>query len=128
MMTDSDEQKPTNYTGVVVGAIMVAVLIVFQNLGNYELGLSVSICTGMTIFAIILRWDLRRKPWFWGVIALISAIHVPLVLMVPWPLKTFNRLSLLPIALADLLIILGPVYFVEKFIVKASPSDDEEAL
>ena len=124
-MAESERQEPTNYTGVIIGAIAVAVLFLFSHFGKSEMGLSASICMIAILFAIGLRWNLRKRFWFWEVIVLVTALHVPLILMFRWPDKWVPGIALLPIGAADLLIFLGAVRFVEKFIVKAAPPDDE---
>ena len=121
---EPEQQKPTNYTGVIIGAMMLPVLIFFIHIGNPDMGLKVSISMGMILLAIALRWDLRKRFWFCGVIVLVSALHVPVVLMVPWPHIKVSRISLLPIALADLLIILGAIALVERFTKRAQSPDE----
>jgi ABC-type Co2+ transport system permease subunit len=79
----------------------------------------------MDILAVGICWDLRRRLWFWCVIALILALHVPLVLLIQWPDRWVSRFTLLPIGIADPLITVGIVRFVEKFIVKSPPPDEE---
>jgi hypothetical protein len=41
---------------------------------------SVAVCG----FAIVLKWRLKRRPLFWGVMAVVAACHVPLIISVPW--------------------------------------------
>jgi hypothetical protein len=123
---EPEEQKPTNYTGVIIGVIALPVYFLFLHFGNPEMGLAAFVCFGAVLLAIGMCWDLRRRVWFWGVIVFVLALHVPLILMVKWPHMTISRISLLPIGLADLLITVGAVRFVEKFIVKAAPLDEEE--
>jgi hypothetical protein len=120
------EQKPTDWSGVIIAAILAPVYIFFIWIGKEDLGLSVFICLGMTVLAIKIRWDLRKCFWFWGVIILILALHVPLILRLRWSGLHVTRISLLPIGVADLAITLGVVGFVEKFIVKAPPADEGE--
>jgi hypothetical protein len=59
------------------------------------------------------------------VVAVVLALHVPLFFLIQWPHIWVPGLALLPIGLADVLIILGAVRFVEKFIVKSPPPDEE---
>ena len=124
-MTISEEERPTDYTGVIIGAVLLPVLIFFDHIGQIYLGLSVFIWLGMILLAIRIRWNLRKRLWFWATIVVVLLLHVPVVLMIPWPRMTINRITLLPIGVVDLLITLGAVRFVEKFIVKAAPPDEE---
>jgi hypothetical protein len=43
----------------------------------------------------------------WGIIASLAALHLPLILFVPWPIKWIPAIGILPIAVLDCLIILG---------------------
>jgi hypothetical protein len=122
-------KKPTDYTGVIIAAILAPVYLVFYLLGKEEMGRSVFIVLGMTMLAIRVRWDLRHRVWFWAVIVLVLAAHIPLLFFVHWPegyRGWLPAIGTLPIGLADVLIILGVVYFVEKFILK-TPSQEDEA-
>src|ERR1035437_9720615 len=80
-----EEKEPTDYTGLKIGAVLVPVIILFAYLGNADMGLTVFIVLGMTIFAIKLRWRLRKHVWFWPIIVFILALHVPLFSIIRWP-------------------------------------------
>lgn len=123
-MDQSEEPKPTDYTYFVLLAVGFTVLEVFRRLGKMDLGMNVAICLAACIIAIRIRWDLRTRLWFWTVVAVVLALHIPLFFLIQWPHTWVPGVALLPIGLADLLVILGVVAFVEMFIVKASPSDD----
>ncbi len=119
------EQRATDYSGVIIGAITLPVLMLFHYLGKFDMGLSVTVCLGMNLLSIRLRWELKRCVWFWTVAVLAFALEVPLALMIQWHQITINRITLLPIGIAALLITLGSVKFAEKFIVKYVPPDKE---
>jgi hypothetical protein len=121
-------KNPTDYTGLIIAAILAPVYLVFYLLNKEEMGRSVFIVLGMTMLAIRIRWDLRNRFWFWLVIVFVLALHIPLLFFVRWPEGYHGWLpaiGTLPIGLADVLIILGVVGFVEKFIVKSPPPDEE---
>ena len=105
--------------------ILLPVFFFFRHIGREDMGLNIGMCLGMFVIAIRIRWDLRTRFWFWGVIVLLFAFHVPFFCLIQWPHVWVPGVALLPIALADLMIILGAVRFVEKFIVKASISSEE---
>jgi len=75
----------TDYTGLKIGAILVPMLLLFIYLGKADMGLAVFIVLGVMVVAIKIRWNLRRHFWFWAIIAVILALHVPLVFVVRWP-------------------------------------------
>lgn len=126
-MTTDTQKKPTDYTGLIIVVLLLPVYLAFYFLGQEELGRSVSLVLGMVMLAIKVRWDLRKRVWFWAVILFVLLLHVPLLLLFRWP-QGFHgwlpAIGTLPIGLADVLIILGAVQFVEKFIVKAPPTED----
>ncbi len=124
-MAESMAGKRTDYTGVIIGALLLPVILLFIYFGKEDMGRSVSIVLAAVMVAARIRWDLRRRVWFWGIIVAVLALHVPLLLLVRWPHGLNGWLpavGTLPIALADCLIILGAVRFVERFIVKSPPS------
>jgi len=125
-MTTDTQKKPTDYTGVIIVVLLLPVYLVFNFLGQEELGRSVFIVLGMVMLAIKVRWDLRKRVWFWVVILFVLLLHVPLLFLFRWP-DGFHgwlpAIGTLPIGFADVLIILGSVQFVEKFIVKAPPAE-----
>jgi cell division protein FtsW (lipid II flippase) len=126
-MTTGAEKKPTDYTGVIIGAILLPVYLASYSLGQEEMARSVFVVLGMVMVAIRVRWDLRRRFWFWAVIVFLLLLHVPLLFLVRWPNGFHGWLpayAMLPIGLADVLIILGAVGFVEKFIVKPPSAED----
>lgn len=62
----TEETKPADYTGLKILAIVLPVFLVFIFLGDADMGLTVTIVLGLIIFAIKLRWNLRRHVWFWA--------------------------------------------------------------
>jgi len=99
-------------------------MLIFFSFGEYDLGTSVALGIGSILFAIRVRWDLRRRFWFWCIIVLVLLLHIPLILHARWPHGWVPGIALLPTVLADCLIILGIVRFVEKYVVRASSSED----
>jgi hypothetical protein len=96
-------------------------------LSNADMGLATCIVLGMVMLAIKLRWRLRKHLWFWGVIGLVLALHIPLVRIIRWPQGNVPTLFYtMPLAIADFLIILGAVRLTEKFFMKVPPTDEEE--
>lgn len=81
-MTDYQEKKNTDYSGLIIGAILLPVIFLFIYLGQENLGRSLCICFAALMVAVRIRWDLRNHFWFWGIIVLFLALHVPLVLLI----------------------------------------------
>jgi hypothetical protein len=72
-------------------------------------------CVGMLVFAVAVKWKLRRHAWFWGTMALLAALHVPLILFVPWTTKWVPALAIAAIDSADFCVILAILSVVGKF-------------
>lgn len=122
---EPEEQEGGKYIGLIIFLLILPVLLFFTHIGKTDLGLTVGICLGMNVLAVGICWDLRRRLWFWGVVGFVLALHVPLFLVIQWPERWVSRIALLPIGIADLLVTVGVVRFVEKFIVKSPPPDEE---
>ncbi len=126
-MAETTKRKRTDYTGVIIGAIVTPVYILFWLYGKEELGRSAAIVLAMTMIAVRVRWDLRKRLWFWAIILSLLALHVPLLFLFRWPHGYHGWLpavGTLPIGLADVLIILGAVRLVEKLLVKSPPTGE----
>ncbi|MGA1983449.1 MAG: hypothetical protein ABSG84_13410 [Acidobacteriaceae bacterium] len=120
------DEGPPSWAGVMVAVVTLPVLMIFDYLGKFYLGLSITIWLGMNLLAIWLRWKLRRRAWFWVVIVFACALELPLVLLIPWQRIAIDRIALLPFGVAVIAITMGAVKLVETFIVKASFPDEEE--
>jgi hypothetical protein len=119
------EKEPVDYTGLKIGALVAPVFFLITFLYNADAGLAACIVLGVMIFAIKLRWHLRKHVWFWAIIAVILALHVPLVFMVQWPKNAPTIFYAMPIGIADFLIISGALKFAENLMSNGSPSNDE---
>jgi len=73
-----------------------------------------AIATMVIMYAVRGRWNLRRYTWFWVVLTAIIAVHVLLVLLVPWTSKSYPGLLLFPVAVLDFAIVWGCFKLTEK--------------
>jgi hypothetical protein len=73
--------------------------------------ISVAIC-----FAARYFWDLRNRVWFWITIALIVLLHIPLIVLIPWPFKQLTYIAALPFAFADFGIAYGMIQAAENVV------------
>jgi hypothetical protein len=109
------EKEPVDYTGLKIGAALLPVFFLITFLSNADMALAAVIILGVIIFAIKLRWHLRKHLWFWVVIGFILALHVPLVRLVRWPQgSTPTLFYTMPFGIADFLIISGTLGLAEK--------------
>jgi hypothetical protein len=115
------EKEPTDYTGLIIAAILAPVLILFLYFGKVDLGLTAVIVLGAIVIAIKIRWNLRKHVWFWATIILILALHVPLVFIVRWPQGKVPMIAYtMPFGIADFLVILGALGLAERLFSKNS--------
>ena len=98
---------------VVVSSALIAWL--FDHFGRFELARPVMYNIAMLWIATAIKWKLRRHMWFWGTMTILAALHVLLVLLVPWTTKWIPALVVIPIAIADLYVMLCVVSVVRKF-------------
>lgn len=133
MSMANDKQSPTerqgraDWTGTVIGGLLVPVFFCFVYLGKAEMGFTVCIALGMVMVAIKLRWKLRRHAWFWATIALILALHIPFLFIVRWPQTKIPTIAFsLPLGIADFLLISGAISLAEKFFSKGHSANEED--
>ncbi len=118
-------KEPVDYTGLKLGAMLLPVFFLITFLYNADAGLAAYMVLGVMVFAVKLRWHLRKHIWFWAIIAVILALHVPLVFMVQWPKNAPTIFYAMPIGIADFLIISGALRLAENLMSNGSPSNDE---
>lgn len=81
------EKKRPDYSGLIIAAILTPVYLLLIYLGKEELGYTVCVVFGAVMFAVRVRWNLRRHAWFWTTIALVMVLHAPLLFVVRGPLQ-----------------------------------------
>lgn len=114
-------KEPVDYTGVKIGILLLPIFFLLVFLGNADLGATVCIVLAAMIFAIKIRWNLRKHVWFWVIILFIFALHVPLFFIVRWPQGSLPTLFYtMPFGIVDFLIISKALGLAEKFLSKDS--------
>ena len=126
-MFDYDPPKakdPVDYTGLKIVLLLAPVFFVITLLADADTALSVCIVLGMIMIAVKIRWNLRRHIWFWPIIAIILALHIPLVFAVRWPKGNVPTLFYtMPLGIADFLIVSGALNLAEKLFAKDSSKE-----
>ena len=74
------------------------------------------ISVGMVSAAARFSWDLKDRVWYWITIAVIVLLHVPIILLIPWPYERWSYIQFLPFALPDFALDYGIIRLVEKII------------
>jgi hypothetical protein len=98
---------------VIFGAL--ALLILFDHFGKLTLARPTMTSAAVVIIAIAMRWKLKRHVWFWITMIVFVALHVPLVLLVPWTTRWVPAFVIIPIGMADLYLMLWVLSLVGKF-------------
>ncbi len=121
------EKEPADYTGLKIVGILAPVFFLITFLSNEDVALAACMVLGMVIFAIKMRWHLRKRVWFWVIIAFVLVLHVPLIRTVQWPKGNVPTLFYtMPLGIVDFLIISVALGFAERFFSKSPSSTDEE--
>jgi hypothetical protein len=98
---------------VILGAL--ALLILFDHFGKLTLARPTMISAAMVFITIAMRWTLKQHVWFWITMIVLAALHIPLVLLVPWTTRWVPALLIIPIGMADLYLMLWVLSVVGKF-------------
>lgn len=121
------EKRSADYSGTIIGAMLLPVLFFFIYMGEAELGFTTCIVLGASMVAVRLRWDLRKHGWFWAAIVLVLILHVPLLLIVRWPESSVPTIVYsLPMGVADFLLITGAIKLAERVFSRERSSDGED--
>jgi hypothetical protein len=104
----------TKSAALVVTLFAVLFYFVFEYVVGPAKGRVASICAAMIVTTVWMRWDLRKRVWFWVMIAILILLHLPLVMLLPWTNNNYPSIVLLPVALLDLAIIYGIIKLAEK--------------
>lgn len=95
----------------------------FDHFGRFNLALPALNSILVVGFAVAVKWNLRRHAWFWGTMAILAALHVPLVLFVPWTSKWVPAIAIAAIDSGDLIVMLAILAVVGRFM--EEPKADE---
>jgi len=87
----------------------------FDHFGKFNLFLPTFNCVAVLGFAIALKWRMRRCAWFWITMTILAALHVPLILFVPWTTKWVPAIAIAAIDSVDLIVMLAILSVVGKF-------------
>ena len=112
-MEGFEEKTPANFTGVISAAIMLPVALIVYHFWNAQMAVSTFLFEGVIVFAAVIRWNLRKYVWYWALLLILSALHLPLISGIRWPLHWVHGVVLLPIFIVDLLAVLGVIRFAE---------------
>jgi RHS repeat-associated protein len=93
---------------------MVPPFFLFAVQGDPGRGRAAAISVGVIAMAVRACWDMRKNAWFWATAGILIALHVFLVVRVPWTDKSYPGYTLLPFAALDYGVIYGSFKLAEK--------------
>ena len=96
-----------------LGTAVLALL--FIRLGRFDLARPSMVSVAMVSLAITMRWKLRKHVWFWTTMTILAALHLPLILFIPWTTKWIPAILIAPVGIADLYVMLWVLAVVGKF-------------
>lgn len=117
VITAEDRQVRLPWWGilcVIFGAL--PLLFLFDHFGKLPLARPTLTSVAMVTITIALRWKLRRHVWFWITMAFLAALHVPLILFVPWTTKWVPAFMIVAFGVADLYAMFWILSVVGKFV------------
>ena len=91
-------------------------MFLFDYFGKSALALPTLDSVAMVGIAIAMRWQSRWHVWFWITMTFIVALHVLLILSVPWTTKWVPAIVIIPIGIADLYAMLAVLFVVGQFV------------
>ncbi len=88
----------------------------FDHFGSLNLMLPTWNSVAVLGFIVVLKWSLRRHVWFWITMAALAALHVPLILFVPWTTRGVPALAIAVIDSGDFCLMLWIISIVGKIV------------
>jgi hypothetical protein len=116
VVTQEDKQMRLSWRGV-LGVMFgtAALAFIFISLRRFDLARPSMVSIAMVGLALVMRWKLRKHVWFWVTMTLLAALHLPLILFIPWTTKWIPAILIAPIGSADLYAMLWVISVVGKF-------------
>lgn len=88
----------------------------FALYGKLQLALPLMNIVGVLGLMIFFKWKLRKQAWFWITMTVIAALHVPLILFVPWGTRWVPALAIAVIDSADFCVMIWIISIVGNFV------------
>jgi hypothetical protein len=104
-------------------AFCLPVIWLCDRFGRLNMALPVLNCIAVFGFLIALKWKLRRHSWFWGIMIFIAALHVPLIMFIPWTTQWVPALAIGVIDSADFCLIVWILAAVGRFMEEPKASE-----
>ena len=120
-MTENKQLRLSWKGGLGIGFGTLIIMFLFDHFGKLALARPTLYSVIVIVIAIAMQWKLRTHVWFWITVAVMTALHVPLILLVPWTAKWFPVILITPIAAVDLFLMLAIIKLAEKLFGSTQP-------
>jgi hypothetical protein len=74
-----------------------------SHFGYDDRGFVAGLFIGSVSFAARAHWDSRKRGAYWIIVALLVLVHIPLVVLPPWPTWKLSSAACMPIMFLDFL-------------------------
>jgi hypothetical protein len=92
------------------------VIWLFDRFWQLNAFLPTAVSAGVIAFVISLNRDCARRVWFWVTITIVAALHVLLIVFVPWTDERISNKAIAGAASLDLVAVIAVVAVVEKLV------------
>ena len=100
------KMRPPRWVWLTWMAFCLPIILLFDHFGRMNMSLPVLNIILVFGLLIALKWKLRRRIWFWCIMIFIAALHVPLILLIPWTTQWVPALAIGAIDSADFCVII----------------------
>ena len=107
------------WVSLIIGGL--AILLVLLAVGKFELADMALGCFAGIICSVAIKWKFRGCSWFWITIAIVAALHIPIVMLVRFPEAWESGPAIGPIflvALPDVFVMLTIVDIVARLVTR----------
>lgn len=113
-VTDDQDRK---FSLLILFCVMIPISLIIADPGRSR---AAAVCAAVFAITIWTRRHLRHKVWFWIVLVVLAALHVPLILLARWSDASLPAYGLIPIMLVDYAFVCGPIWLIEEALSRES--------
>jgi hypothetical protein len=100
--------------GVIAALLSLPVAIFVSHFVDPGRGAAAGVSLALMLLAIRAFWYLKQHAWFWMDIAVLTIMHIVLIVVIPWSNRSFPAPELWPIGIVDFALICGLIKLTEK--------------
>jgi hypothetical protein len=114
--TDYSKNQKSRKFGAIVGLCLGAGVFLSFMAGHVGRGIAAAVTSLALLLAVRSCWALRNRAWFWVAVGFLVALHLSLVLFIPWPNMFYVGMNyaLVPVTALDYGLVYGCIKLLEK--------------